>query len=218
LAFLSAPVVSTLPFKPLPLPAGASRRRLEVFSPKLARRLSLGSYDQWRCWLMLEANPDITAFCERPAHVDGRGGALIDFWVQLRHHQAGEFWLLCASEENLPPPLAPERKAPPAKLLGLSVRCITAELLMSLQIPLANWAQILPFLVSYREHRDPLLEQSIVVELGAWASLGQLFERFDEHSESLIQASVFWLVSTGRIVSDDLATTPLSGSTRFRRR
>ena len=210
--------MSSLPFKPLPLPAGASRRRLEVFSPKLARRLSLSNYDQWRCWLMLEANPDIPSFCERPARVEGRGSPMIDFWVQLRRRPAGEFWLLTEPGEDAPVPLTPEPATPPAKLHGLPVRTITPELLISLQVPLANWAQIVPFLVSYRDHRDALLEQSIVVELGTWTPLGQLLERFSDYQESLVQASVFWLVGTGPVVSDDLAAAPLSRSTRFRRR
>ena len=45
--------------QPLPLPAAGWRRRLEVFSPKLARRLSLGSYDAQRCWFALEASPEL---------------------------------------------------------------------------------------------------------------------------------------------------------------
>lgn len=210
--------MTTLSFKPLPLPAGASRRRLEVFSPKLERRLSLGNYDQWRCWLMLEANPDITAFCERPRRSEGGRSALIDFWVQLRRRPAGEFWRLSDPEEEATLPLSSAAAVPPAKLHGLPVRTITPQLLISLQIPLANWAQIVPFLVSYRAHRNALLEQSIVVELGTWTPLGQLFERFSDAQESLVQASVFWLVSAGRVVSDDLAAVPLSRSTRFRRR
>ena len=44
----------------------AGRKRIEVFSPKLARRLSLGGYDAYRTWLVIEANPRIKAFCERP--------------------------------------------------------------------------------------------------------------------------------------------------------
>ena len=208
--------MSAIPFTPLPLPAGASRRRLEVFSPKLARRLSLSNYSQWRCWLMLEANPDIPSFCERPMRVEGRGSPLIDFWVQLRRRPAGEFWWL--TEADAPVPLASEPAVPANKVHGLPVRTITPELLMSLQVPLANWAQIVPFLVSYRDHRDALLEQSIVVELGTWTSLGRLLERFSDFQESLVQASVFWLVGTGRVVSEDLAAAPLSRSTRFRRR
>jgi hypothetical protein len=62
----------------------AGRRRIEVFSPKLARRLSLGGYDAYRTWLVIEANPRIRTFCERPTYVDGPRGAVIDFWVQRR--------------------------------------------------------------------------------------------------------------------------------------
>jgi len=56
--------------------------------------LSLGSYDAWRCWIALEANPQVTSFCERPSRMAGRNSAMIDFWVQLRGTAAAEFWLL----------------------------------------------------------------------------------------------------------------------------
>ena len=49
----------------------AGRRRIEVFSPKMARRLNLSGYDAYRTWLMIEANPRIITFCERPTYVDG---------------------------------------------------------------------------------------------------------------------------------------------------
>ena len=77
--------------QPLPLPAAGWRRRLEVFSPKLARRLSLGSYDAWRCWIALEANPEVTSFCERPARMADRNSAMIDFRVQLSGTLGAEF-------------------------------------------------------------------------------------------------------------------------------
>jgi hypothetical protein len=48
----------------------ASQRRIEVFSPKLGRRLSLPSYGAWQLWLALEANPMVSGFCERPAYAD----------------------------------------------------------------------------------------------------------------------------------------------------
>lgn len=209
--------MTALPFEPLPLPAGASRRRLEVFSPKLGRRLSLGSYDQWRCWLLAEANPAVTSFCERPGRVAGAGSALIDFWVQLRQHPAGEFWRFVGEAVEPDVSSAPMLDAP-ASLRGLPVRRLTSALLASLEIPLSNWAQILPFLVSYRNQRDALLEQSIVVELRAWTSLDDLFERFQEHDSGALMASVFWLLATGRIDSPDLAAAALTRATRFRRR
>jgi hypothetical protein len=82
----------------------------------------------------------------------------------------------------------------------------------------ANWAQIVPFLVSFRDHRSPVLEQSIVVELADWTTLGELLERFAEVDADALQAAVFWLLATGRVDSPDLAASPLTRTTRFRRR
>jgi hypothetical protein len=208
--------MDALPYRPLALPAGASRRRLEVFSPKLARRLSLSSYDAWRCWLALEANPAVSAFCERPARLNGSTSPILDFWVSLRDQRDGEFWLLVGDpDESASSSIATDL---PRQVYGRPLRPITPALLSSLAIPLANWAQILPFLVSFRGHRQPLLEQSIVVELASWTSLGTLLERFAEHDAAAVQASLFWLVAGGRVLSPDLANAPLTRSTRFRRR
>ena len=199
-------------FEPLPMPAGATRRRLEVFSPKLGRRLSLSSYDQWRCWLIIEANPAITTFCERPMRVAGGGSAIVDFWVELRADAAGEFWLLVDSE-----PEDMEDK-PPRALQGRQVRLITPALLASLAIPLTNWAQILPYLVSYRNDRDPVLEQALVVEARTSTTLGELLDRFQEHDADTVEAGLFWLVAGGRVESPDLAAAALTRQSRFRRK
>src|SRR5450631_3849928 len=81
-------------FRPLALPAGAARRGGGGFSPKLARRLGLSSYEAWRCWLMLEANPAVSSFCERPARISGPASPILDFWVALPDRPASEFWLV----------------------------------------------------------------------------------------------------------------------------
>lgn len=61
------------------------QRRIEVFSPKIKRRLTLFSWDSQDAWLLLEADPPVRAFCQRPAYVDGeskRGGCLISGWTR----------------------------------------------------------------------------------------------------------------------------------------
>lgn len=206
--------------QPLPLPQASWRRRLEVFSPKLDRRLSLGSYRAWRCWVALEANPAVTKFCERPARVAGKNSAMIDFWVQLHAEPKGEFWLL---EDDADVPASSEsisndgRPSPPRRLHERPVRVITTELLASWDIPVANWAQILPYLVSFRGYRNALLEQSLVVQLARFTSLDELIAAFPEHDASQVQAALFWLLAKGRVRSPDIASTPLSGATRFGR-
>ena len=153
--------------QPLPLPAAGWRRRLEVFSPKLARRLSLGSYDAWRCWIALEANPAVTSFCERPSRIAGRNSAMIDFWVQLRGTPDAEFWLLWNPSDDADTAASADVASNPApkRLHEHPVRLITPEIIASWEVPVASWAQIVPVLVSYRRYRKPLLEQSIVVQL-----------------------------------------------------
>ena len=198
--------------RPLPLSHGASRRRLEVFSPKLSRRLSLGSYNAWRLWLALEANPEVISFCERPTRLRGHRGPLIDFWAQLRSDPAGEYWVLDHSHDE------PESPAEfPRRFHDSRVRVIDAQTLASWEVPLANWARIVPFLVSYRLYRQPLLEQSIAVVLGRSTPLSEILERFSEHDRSLVEASVYWLLATGRVRSPDIAVEPLGVATRFRR-
>ena len=206
--------------QPLPLPAAGWRRRLEVFSPKLARRLSLGSYNAWRCWIALEANPGVTSFCERPARMPGRNSAMIDFWVQLRATPGAEFWLLWNPHGNADTVgTSPDAASTPApkRLHDHPVRLIPPETIASWEVPVANWAQIVPVLVSYRRYRRPLLEQSIVVQLAQYTALDELIKHFGHDDPDEVAASLYWLLALGRVRSPDLGTTPLNGATRFRR-
>ena len=216
---------------PLPLPAGALRRRLEVFSPKLARRVSLGSYAAWRCWVALEANPGVMSFCERPAHVAGRNSGLIDFWVQLQGSPGAEFWMLWSPSSDARGSGAGGDSAavddiasvtattlePPKRLHDYPVRPITPELLSTWEVPVANWAQIIPVLVSFRGYRQPLLEQSVVVLLVRYMPLAAILAHFPEQDPDEVAAALYWLLATGRVLSPDLTTAPLSNASCFRR-
>ena len=86
--------------RPLPFVRRASDRRIEVFSPKLGRLLSLTSYAAWQLWLALEANPTASTFCERPAVIEGALRRTIDFWVRFSRQGGDEFWLLDDAEES----------------------------------------------------------------------------------------------------------------------
>ena len=218
MAHLSGP--GSAPFsRPLPLPRGGWRRRIEVFSPKLGRRLSLGSYDAFRTWLVIEANPAIESFTERPAHCDGPGSALIDFWVQLRNVPSGEFWFIEGRRRSHDDADAAVHETPalPAILHNQTVRMVGQEDLQAWSVPIANWSRIIPYLASHRRFRDPLLEQSIVVYLGQPRTLDAVLERFAANDATSVEASLFALVAGGRVESPDLAVTPLSGDTRFLR-
>ena len=191
-----------------------------MFSPKLARRLSLGSYDAWRCWIAIEANPEVTSFCERPSRTAGRNSAMIDFWVQRRGTPGAEFWLLWNPHGDADTvDSSPEAASTPApkRLHDHPMRLISPEIIASWEVPVDNWAQIVPVLVSYRRYRKPLLEQLIVVQLVQYTALDDLINHFGHDGPDEVAASLYWLLALGRVRSPDLAAERLNGATRFRR-
>ena len=209
--------------RPLPFVRRASDRRIEVFSPKLGRRLSLTSYAAWQLWLALEANPAASTFCERPAFIEGTPRRTIDFWVRFSRQGGDEFWLLDDDEEaagDTAPTKATERSTAhslPDEVRGTALRLIPRRNLREWSTPVANWAQLVPYLVTWRRFADPLLAQSIVVYLGQTRTLDDVLEHFTDHDRAMTEAALYSLVANGRVLSPDLATSPLSGSTRFRR-
>jgi hypothetical protein len=67
-------------------PRGA--HRFEGFSPKLARRLTFYRRGLLEQWLLLEADPMVIVFCERPGYVIVNGRErLADFWVRYVDRQ-----------------------------------------------------------------------------------------------------------------------------------
>ena len=207
----------------LPFVRRASDRRLEVFSPKLGRRLSLTSYAAWQLWLALEANPAASMFCERPAFIEGTPQRTIDFWVRFTRQGGDEFWLLDDAEESVDdsePTKVTEPSAAhflPVEVRGTTLRLIPRRSLRAWSTPVANWAQLVPYLVTWHRFADPLLAQSIVVYLGQSRTLDDVLQRFADHDRAMTEAALYSLVANGRVLSPDLATSPLSGSTRFRR-
>lgn len=209
--------------RPLAFTRGPSRRQIEVFSPKLARRLSLASYAQWQLWLALEANPLVVTFCERPTRLGGAGSRVIDFWVALRSPASSEFWLLddevdCEEAEVT---AAPTAKNPATTSLqqvrGLPIRRIARTDLRDWTTPVANWARIVPYLVVWVRFSDVVLAQAIVVYLERAHTLDQILAHFADHDLPMVEAALYSLVAKGRVLSPDLAASPLSGATRFSR-
>jgi len=72
------------------------QRRIEVFSPKLRRRLTLFSRDALDAWILLEADPHVHSFCERPAYMVGNAGRVLDFWIDRGRHQ--HFWVVSPTD------------------------------------------------------------------------------------------------------------------------
>ena len=78
-----------------------------VWAPKLNRTVVLAGLDQLHLWVMLEANPEVSRYCERPTWPDENETSLNpDFWA-LREGSA--VWLTLDDtpqcDPNAVPPL-----------------------------------------------------------------------------------------------------------------
>jgi hypothetical protein len=183
------------------------QRRIEVYSPKLKRRLTLFSWAAHDAWLLLEADPAVKAFCERPAHLEGGAGRLIDFWVSRGRH--AKFWVLWPSESETP--------APPKSVQGVALRIVRRADLMALERRIHNWSQIVPYRVSFARFPNSRLQTDIFNRLEKPHRLERLEATFQPLDASTVRAALFELLATGKIIAPDLDSRPLGLTTMFRR-
>jgi hypothetical protein len=119
-------------------------RRIEVFSPKIKRRLTLFSRDAHDAWLLLEADSTVRAFCERLAYLDSEAGSVLDFWVE----QGGRAkFVVLATENSAGKPL-------PTSVHGIKVQVLRRPDTIAFLQRIENWAQIIPYRTSFMGHTD----------------------------------------------------------------
>jgi hypothetical protein len=141
---------------------------------------------------------------------------MIDFWVQTRDLPLGEFWLLHHphSEDSVG---EDTDGTEPERVHKLALRLIDPEALRGWSIPVANWSQIMPHLASWRRFPDKLLAQSIVVFVDTWRTRDEILWQFRDRDATEVETALYALVVEGRVVSPDLVTSHLSGTTQFKR-
>lgn len=144
--------------KPIEIKRRPWQRRIEVFSPKLKRRLTFFSSAGHDAWLLLEADPAVKTFCERPAYVEGGAGRLIDFWVSRGRH--AKFWVLWPSDL--------EKPAFPKSVHGVLLQVLRRADLMALHQRIHNWSQIVPYRVSFARYGNADCRRTFSV---AWRGL-----------------------------------------------
>ena len=141
---------------------------------------------------------------------------MVDFWVQMRDLPGGEFWLLRHphSEDSSG---EDTDDSVPGQLHKLPLRLIDPDALSGWSIPVANWSQIVPHLASWHRFPDKVLAQSIVVCVDTWKTRDEILWQFRDRDATEVEAALYALVVEGRVVSPDLVTSPLSGTTQFKR-
>jgi hypothetical protein len=193
--------------KPIEVSRRPRQRRIEVYSPKLKRRVTLFSWAAHDAWVLLEADPAVKVFCERPAYLDGDAGRVIDFWVSRGRH--AKFCILSTREA--------EKVVFPKSAHGVSVQILRRADLIAFDRRIENWSQILPYRVSFARYPDGRLQKDILNRLEQPHRLERLEAAFHPVDVASVRAALFELLATGRIIAPELDSKPLGLMTMFRR-
>lgn len=191
-----------------PASTGAARprgsHRIEFFSPKLSRRLVLFSRQAFELWLLLEVDPQVIQFVERPrSSATTPPPQSIDFWVQYRDKEtyvtvgddlANATW---ASEHHLP-----FRLMPPAELAANRTW-------------IGNWEQMLPAIIACRDNISNDLLSAIERHVDSSMPMSRIERHFSNGDPIVVRAALFFLVYAGRLACPDLRLKPLSFQTCF---
>jgi hypothetical protein len=196
--------------EPIALVRPRGAHRFEAFSPKLARRVMFYRRPSLDQWLLLETDPKVIAFCERPGYVMINGSRLLaDFWV----HYIGSQELVILSETEV------DGSATVASCdrqdNELLIRFVAPAELAAARVWLDNWQRMLPYLVTNRGLVPPAQPEAIVRFLKQSRRLLDIEREFASTDPVLVRAAVFGLLHDGRASSYELQTQPLSLLTSF---
>jgi hypothetical protein len=183
------------------------QRRIEVFSPKLRRRLTLFSRDAQDAWILLEADPYVHSFCERPAYMEGNAGRVLDFWIDRGRHQ--QFWVVSSTDT--------ERSSIAGSVNGVAVRVLQRADLIAMAMRIANWSQIVPYRICSARFSDRRLQRDILTRLEKPHRMDLIEAAFHPVDVGSVRSALFELLATGKIVAPAIDSAPLSLSTVFRR-
>ncbi|HEM7894638.1 MULTISPECIES: hypothetical protein [Burkholderia] len=191
-----------------PRPRGAPR--LDAFSLKLNRRLTLFQRGAPELWLLIEADPAVQSFCERPGYAQLSGQRyLADFWVRYANRE--ELVILSDSLAEKPQPAA----RPDDELKGIPIRLVTSTDLAAARAWIDNWRHMLPCLVAARGLVSSSLLRAVEIFVTIPHTLLEIEREFSVGDPALVRAAVFGLLHAGHVDAVDLRTEPLSLLTRF---
>jgi len=189
-------------------PRGA--HRFEAFSPKLARRVMFYRRALLEQWLLLEANPKVITFCERPGYVlINEDRHLADFWVRYVDREE----LVVLSELI-------SRSKVDASGAGLDACTAEVRFVASAELAAArawtdNWQRILSYLVANRGLVPAPLSPAIMQFVDEPRRLLDIEREFLTSDPVIVRAALFSLLHSDRVSASALQTQPLSLLTSF---
>ena len=176
--------------KPVEIARPKGARQIEAFSPKLGRRLRFYNWSTFRLWLLLEADPGVRMFCERPGYLQTSTSTLLAaFWA--RYDDRREILLLapsgdavevrCSGAETFLPPTVP-------------VRVVDSTELAAARVWTDNWERMLHLITANKKLLSSTLCDGIVRFVSSTTQLCTIERAFSTGDPILVRAAVFSLL------------------------
>lgn len=180
-------------------------RRIDVYSPKLRRRLQCFGEAIYHQCLCLEADPTVLTYCERPVYLTiGNEKHLADFWAR----QVDREWILFVGDST---PSSMARIG----AVEYEVRAVPAAELAAARVWIENWERILPVVTSCQDLLMTPLLDAVRRFVYKPTQLTHIEQEFASMDLILVRAAAFTLVHSGRLSAPSLWTEPLSLLTHF---
>jgi hypothetical protein len=194
---------------PLPMRRLPKQTLHHVWAPKLARPVVLNSLRQLQLWTLLEANPGITRYVERPCEADGDAeGLTADFWALGNGRPT---WLRVegATHEQATAGLPAQRP---------SLVLVSAEELDRHRVWIQNWQSLLPYLSCSASIDLSGLRAQVVAFFAREASLEDAERHLAATDPVLVRAATIDGLHRGDLYSAELLVSPWTASLRIRQR
>jgi len=203
--------------RPVPLPVRRLPRQTlhHAWAPKLQRPILFSSAMQLRLWIMLEANPGVTSYCERPAlSVEGVTEPLADFWVMRDGRQQ---WLSIDDSADVQADAPEQQPATQTSRSAPEVEIISREEIERHRIWIQNWMLLLPYLATGAHLIEPTLLANVVEFFDPSGTIDEAEQHFPHIDPVLVRTAVIAGLHSGQLISPDLVTLAFSRHTRVSR-
>lgn len=203
----------------LPRPRGAPR--LEGWSAKLQRVVQLYDRAAFELWLLLESDPEVVRFCERPVLIDTPAGRwLADFYVRLRRVEELRVIEVPPQAEPVPAEAAVDLASRPAHVqMGdgsrIKIRYVAHADLLAARPWTCNWERMLPYLAANQTLLPRQLQSDVLRFTAKRRALHDVERAFAGVDLMLVRTAVFSLLHRGKLLAPSLRVEPLSGFTVF---
>jgi hypothetical protein len=202
--------------EPVPLPVQRLPKQTlrHAWAPKLRRPVMFVSATQVRLWIMLEANPGVTNYCERPAlSVEPLTEPIADFWVM---RDGAEQWLIV--DDNVDGVRAPDPRIGSQTIQAAArVETISSKDIERHCRWIQNWMSLLPYLATGSRLIDPALLANIIQFFDRPATIDEAEQHFSRIDPVLARTAIIAGLHGGQLISPDLTTLAFSRHIRVSR-